>query len=45
MPLIKRKHGTIKAYVHDWLEPDDGKINFFSGAIIGRSLPSSIKCS
>lgn len=34
MPLIKRKHGTIKAYVHDWLEPDDGKINFFSGAII-----------
>ena len=34
MPLIRRKHGTIKAYVHDWLEPDDGKINFFSGAII-----------
>ncbi|MEQ1818884.1 MAG: ion transporter [Terricaulis sp.] len=34
MPLIKRKHNTAKAYIHDWLEPDDGKINFFSGAII-----------
>lgn len=34
MPLIKRKHGTVKAYVHDWLEPDDGAINFFSGLII-----------
>ena len=34
MPLIRRKHSTAKAYVHDWLEPDDGKINFFSGAII-----------
>lgn len=34
MPLIKRKHETIKAYVHDWLEPDDGAINFFSGLII-----------
>jgi voltage-gated potassium channel len=35
MPLIKRKHTTLKAYVHDWLEPDDpGGINFFSGAII-----------
>ncbi len=35
MPLIKRKHATIKAYVHDWLEPDEpGGINFFSGAII-----------
>jgi voltage-gated potassium channel len=35
MPLFKRKHATIKAYVHDWLEPDQpGGINFFSGAII-----------
>ncbi|MEQ1489080.1 MAG: ion transporter [Terricaulis sp.] len=34
MPLIKRKHSTVKAYVHDWLEPDDGAINFFSGLII-----------
>ena len=35
MPLIKRKHATIKAYVHDWLEPDEpGGINFFSGTII-----------
>lgn len=35
MALIKRKHATAKAYVHDWLEPDNpGGINFFSGAII-----------
>ena len=35
MPLIKRKHATAKAYIHDWLEPDQpGGINFFSGAII-----------
>ncbi len=35
MPLIKRKHDTIKGYVHDWLEPDNpGGINFFSGLII-----------
>lgn len=35
MALIKRKHETIKAYVHDWLEPDrPGGINFFSGTII-----------
>lgn len=34
MPLIRRKHSTLKAYVHDWLEPDDGRINVFSGAII-----------
>jgi voltage-gated potassium channel len=35
LPLIKRKHATAKAYVHDWLEPDEpGGINFFSGAII-----------
>ncbi|MEQ1810230.1 MAG: ion transporter, partial [Terricaulis sp.] len=40
MPLIKRKHSTIKAYIHDWLEPDDGKINFFSGVIIALVLVS-----
>lgn len=35
MPLIKRKHATAKAYVHDWLEPDrPGGVNFFSGTII-----------
>ncbi len=35
MALINRKHSTIKAYVHDWLEPDQpGGINFFSGTII-----------
>lgn len=35
MPLIKRKHATIRAYVHDWLEPDQpGGLNFFSSTII-----------
>ena len=35
MPLIKRKHATAKAYIHDWLEPDEpGGINVFSGTII-----------
>lgn len=35
MALIKRKHTTIKAYIHDWLEPDQpGGINFFSATII-----------
>jgi voltage-gated potassium channel len=35
VPLIKRKHSTLKAYIHDWLEPDrPGGLNFFSGAII-----------
>jgi len=34
MALIKRKHSTLKGYIHDWLEPDDGAINFFSGTII-----------
>ncbi len=40
MPLIKRKHATIKAYVHDWLEPDEGAINVFSGLIIALVLAS-----
>jgi voltage-gated potassium channel len=35
VPLIRRKHSTIKAYVHDWLEPDQpGGVNFFSATII-----------
>ena len=35
MALIKRKHATMKAYIHDWLEPDEpGGVNFFSGTII-----------
>ena len=41
MPLIKRKHATVKAYIHDWLEPDQpGGINFFSGLIITLVLLS-----
>ena len=41
MPLIKRKHTTLKGYIHDWLEPDEpGGINFFSGAIIVLVLVS-----
>ena len=41
MPLIKRKHATLKAYIHDWLEPDDpNSVNFFSGAIISLVLIS-----
>jgi len=41
MPLIKRKHATAKAYVHDWLEPDQpGGINVFSGTIIALVLIS-----
>ncbi|OQW56847.1 MAG: hypothetical protein A4S17_13255 [Proteobacteria bacterium HN_bin10] len=39
MALIKRKHNSLKAYVHDWLEPDDG-INFFSATIIALVLLS-----
>jgi voltage-gated potassium channel len=41
MPLIKRRHTTAKAYVHDWLEPDEpGGINVFSGTIIALVLIS-----
>jgi len=33
--LIKRKHATLMAYLHDWLEPDeDGGFNFFSWLIV-----------
>jgi len=43
MPLIKRKHATLKAYIHDWLEPDQpGGINFFSGVIIALVLVSLV---
>jgi voltage-gated potassium channel len=43
VPLIKRKHATAKAYVHDWLEPDEpGGINFFSGTIITLVLISLV---
>jgi len=43
MALIRRKHATAKAYVHDWLEPDQpGGINFFSGTIILLVLVSLI---
>jgi voltage-gated potassium channel len=35
MPLIKRKHNSAMAYLHDWLEPDEpGKFNFLSGSIV-----------
>lgn len=41
MALIKRKHDTIKAYIHDWLEPDQpGGINFFSATIITLVIAS-----
>ena len=41
MPLIKRKHSTLKAYIHDWLEPDDpNNVNFFSATIIALVLIS-----
>lgn len=34
MRLFKRQHATLKGYVHDWLDPDDGGLNFFSAGII-----------
>lgn len=36
MKLFKlRKHETVRAYVHDWLEPDnDGSFNWMSAAIV-----------
>lgn len=41
MALIKRKHATIRAYIHDWLEPDQpGGINFFSATIIALVMIS-----
>ena len=41
MPLIKRKHETVRGYIHDWLEPDeDGGFNAFSFAIVTLVLIS-----
>src|SRR5689334_9687195 len=40
--LFVNKHETAKAYVHDWLEPDDNRINFFSGAVIALVLTSLV---
>jgi voltage-gated potassium channel len=41
MPLIKRKHATAKAYIHDWLEPDHpGGFNFFAFTIVSLVLVS-----
>jgi voltage-gated potassium channel len=35
LPLIKRKHASLRAYIHDWLEPDeDGGFNFFTLFIV-----------
>lgn len=43
MPLIKRKHATVKAYIHDWLEPDQpGGFNFFAFVIVALVLVSLI---
>jgi voltage-gated potassium channel len=40
--LFVNKHETAKGYVHDWLEPDHNRINFFSGFIIGLVLVSLV---
>ena len=43
MPLIKTKHATAKAYIHDWLEPDHpGGFNFFAFLIVTLVLISLI---
>ncbi len=43
MPLIKRKHATARAYVHDWLEPDEpGGFNAFSAFIVTLVLISLV---
>jgi voltage-gated potassium channel len=35
MALIKRKHRTLRGYVHDWLEPDeDAGFNFLTFSIV-----------
>jgi voltage-gated potassium channel len=39
--LIKRHHPTIRGYVHDWLEPDEGGgFNFFAFVIVALVLVS-----
>ncbi|MFT3728011.1 MAG: ion transporter [Terricaulis sp.] len=40
--LFVNKHETVKAYVHDWLEPDGNRINLFSGIIIALVLTSLV---
>jgi voltage-gated potassium channel len=41
MPLIKRKHATTRAYIHDWLEPDNqGDFNALTLAIVSLVIIS-----
>lgn len=43
MPLIKRKHDTLRAYVHDWLEPDnEGDFNALTLAIVALVIVSLV---
>jgi voltage-gated potassium channel len=43
MPLIKRKHDTARAYIHDWLEPDnEGDFNALTLAIVSLVIVSLI---
>ena len=43
MPLIKRKHATLRAYIHDWAEPDeDGDFNLLSFSIVTLVIISLI---
>lgn len=43
MPIIKRKHATARAYIHDWLEPDEpGGFNAFSAFIVVLVLMSLV---
>ena len=41
MPLIKRKHATARAYIHDWLEPDNiGGFNAVTFSVVTLVLMS-----
>ncbi|MGE3142747.1 MAG: ion transporter [Hyphomonadaceae bacterium] len=41
MPLIKRKHATARAYIHDWLEPDNaGGFNAVTFTVVSLVLLS-----
>lgn len=43
MPLIKRHHATLRAYVHDWLEPDEpGGFNALSAFIVALVIVSLV---
>jgi len=43
MPLIKRKHATARAYIHDWLEPDqETRFNAFSFSIVTLVIVSLV---